>query len=29
MFGEVALTLWLLIVGARARPAVTPTPVPS
>ena len=29
MFGEVALTLWLLIVGARLRPAVPPTAVPS
>lgn len=28
MFGEVALTLWLLIVGARVRPAVPQKPVP-
>jgi len=29
MFGEVVLTLWLLIVGARVRPAAPPAAVPS
>ncbi len=29
LFGEIALILWLLIVGARARPAVVDAPGPS